>query len=60
MITIIYLVDDYGIAFNNKKDAAAYLRENVYNEQKLDWLKNLSEEAIVELINEEIRKIELR
>ena len=60
MITIIYLVDEYGIAFYNEKDAAAYLRENVYNEQKLDWLKNLSEEAIVELINEEIRKIELR
>ena len=60
MITIIYLVDDYGIAFKNKKDAAAYLRENEYNEQKLDWLKNLSEEAIVELINEEIREVELR
>jgi len=65
MITIIYLVDDYGIAFKNKKDAAAYLRENEYNEQKLAYYKrafnaNFSEKDIVELINEKIRKIELR
>jgi hypothetical protein len=65
MITIIYLVDDYGIAFKNKKDAAAFLREKEYNEQKLAYYKrvineNLSEKDIVELINEKIRKIELR
>ena len=39
MITIIYLVDEYGIAFKNKKDAAAYLRENEYNEKKISSLK---------------------
>ena len=33
MITIIYLVDEYGIAFKNKKDAAAFVRKNDYNEQ---------------------------
>ena len=65
MITIIYLVDDYGIAFKNKKDAAAFLREKEYNEQKLVYYKrvineNLSEKDIVELINEKIRKVELR
>jgi hypothetical protein len=65
MITIIYLVDDYGIAFKNKKDAAAFLREKEYNEQKLAYYKrvineNLSEKDIVELINEKIRKIELQ
>jgi hypothetical protein len=65
MITIIYLVDDYGIAFKNKKDAAAFLREKEFNEQKLAYYKrvineNLSEKDIVELINEKIRKIELQ
>jgi hypothetical protein len=64
-MTIIYLVDDYGIAFKNKKDAAAYLRENEYNEQKLAYYNrafnlNLSEKDIVELINEKIRKVELQ
>jgi hypothetical protein len=65
MITIIYLVDDYGIAFKNKKDAAAFLREKEYNEQKLAYYKrafnaNFSEKDIVELINEKIRKVELQ
>jgi hypothetical protein len=65
MITIIYLVDDYGIAFKNKKDAAAFLREKKYNEQKLAYYNrafnaNFSEKDIVELINEKIRKVELR
>ena len=65
MITIIYLVDEYGIAFKNKKDAAAFLREKEYNEQKLAYYKrvineNLSEKDIVELINEKIRKVELQ
>jgi hypothetical protein len=65
MITIIYLVDDYGVAFKNKKDAAAFLREKEYNEQKLAYYKrvineNLSEKDIVELINEKIRKVELQ
>jgi hypothetical protein len=65
MITIIYLVDDYGIAFKNKKDAAAFLREKEYNEQKLAYYNrainlDLSEKDIVELINEKIRKIELQ
>jgi hypothetical protein len=65
MITIIYLVDDYGIAFKNKKDAAAYLRENEYSEGRLTYLKrafnlDLSEKDIVELINEKITEIELQ
>ena len=65
MITIIYLVDEYGIAFYNEKDAVAYLRENEYHEKKLSYLKrafnlDLSEKDIVELIKEKIRKIELR
>lgn len=65
MITIIYLVDEYGIAFKNKKDAAAYLRENEYNEKKLAHLKrainlDMSEKDIVESINEKIREIELQ
>ena len=65
MITIIYLVDDYGIAFNNKKDAAAFLREKQYSEGRLAYYKrafnaNFSEKIIVELINEKIREVELR
>ena len=65
MITIIYLVDEYGIAFKNKKDAAAYLRENKYNEKKLAYFKNafnanFSEKDIVELINNKIREVELQ
>ena len=65
MITLIYLVDDYGVAFKNKKDAAAFLREKKYNEQKLAYYKrafnaNFSEKIIVELINEKIREIELQ
>jgi hypothetical protein len=65
MITIIYLVDDYGIAFKNKKDAAAFVREKEYNKQKLAYYNrafnaNFSEKDIVELINEKIRKIELQ
>ena len=65
MITIIYLVDEYGIAFKNKKDAEVFLRENEYNKQKLAYYKrafnwDLSEKDIVELINEKIRKVELR
>jgi hypothetical protein len=65
MITIIYLVDEYGIAFKNKKDAAAFLREKEYNEQKLAYYNRainltLSEKDIVELINEKIREVELR
>ena len=65
MITIIYLVDEYGIAFKNKKDAAAYLREKKYNKQKLAYYKRAfgatySEESIVYLINDKIREVELR
>ena len=65
MITIIYLVKEYGIAFKDKKDAAAYLRENEYNEKKLAHLKrainlDLSEKDIVESINSGIREVELR
>ena len=65
MITIIYLVDEYGIAFNNKKDAAAFLREKQYSEGRLAYYKrainlDLSEKDIVELINEKIREVELR
>ena len=65
MITIIYLVDDYGIAFNNKKDAAAFLREKQYSEGRLAYYKRafnliLSEKDIVELINKKIREVELR
>jgi hypothetical protein len=65
MITIIYLVKDYGIAFKNKKDAAAFVRKNDYNEQKLAYYKRafnliLSEKDIVELINKKIREVELR
>ena len=62
MITIIYLVDEYGIAFNNKKDAAAFVRKNDYNEKRIAYLKSwdLSEKDIVELINEKIREVELR
>jgi hypothetical protein len=65
MISRIYLVDDYGVAFKNKKDAAAFLREKEYNEEKLAYYKrvineNLSEKDIVELINEKIRKVELQ
>ena len=65
MITIIYLVKEYGIAFKNKKDAAAYLRENEYNEKKLAYFKNafnanFSEKDIVELINDKITEIELQ
>jgi len=65
MITIIYLVDDYGIAFKNKKDAAAFLREKQYNEGRLAYYKRafnliFSEKDIVELINEKIRKVELQ
>tara|TARA_R110000868_G_scaffold396594_1_gene668854 strand:- start:38 stop:235 length:198 start_codon:yes stop_codon:yes gene_type:complete len=65
MITLIYLVDDYGVAFKNKKDAAAFLREKKYNEQKLAYYKRAfgatySEESIVYLINNKIREIELQ
>jgi len=65
MITIIYLVDEYGIAFNNKKDAAAFLREKQYSEGRLAYRKRafnliLSEKDIVELINKKIREVELR
>ena len=65
MITIIYLVDEYGIAFKNEKDAVAYLRENEYNEKSIAYLKrafnlDLSEKDIVELINEKIREVELQ
>jgi aminoglycoside N3'-acetyltransferase len=65
MITIIYLVDEYGIAFKNKKDAAAYLRENEYNEKKLAHLKrafnlDMSEKDIVESINNGIREVKLQ
>jgi hypothetical protein len=64
-MTIIYLVDEYGIAFKNKKDAAVFLREKQYSEGRLAYYKRafnliLSEKDIVELINEKIRKIELR
>ena len=65
MITIIYLVDEYGIAFKNIKDAAAFVREKKYNEQKLAYYKRAfgatySEESIVYLINNKITEIELR
>ena len=65
MITIIYLVDEYGIAFKNKKDAAAFLREKQYSEGRLAYYKRafyliLSEKDIVELINKKIREVELR
>ena len=65
MITIIYLIKEYGIAFKDKKDAAAFVRKNDYNEQKLAYYKrafnaNFSEKIIVELINEKIREVELR
>jgi hypothetical protein len=65
MITLIYLVDEYGIAFKNKKDAAAFVREKEYNEKKLAYYNrafnaNFSEKDIVELINEKIRKVELQ
>ena len=65
MITIIYLVKDYGIAFKNKKDAAAFLREKQYNEKRIAYLKrainlDMSEKDIVESINEKIREVELR
>lgn len=61
----IYLVKEYGIAFKNKKDAAAYLREKEYNEKKLAHLKrainlDMSEKDIVELINSGIREVELQ
>lgn len=65
MITIIYLVDSYGMAFMNRAEAVAYLRKNEYDEKNIAYLKrafnlNLSEKDIVELINEKIRKVELR
>ena len=65
MITIIYLVKEYGIAFKNKKDATAFVRKNDYNEKKLAYFKNafnanFSEKDIVELINEKIREVELQ
>lgn len=65
MITIIYLVKEYGIAFKNKKDAAAFVREKEYNKQKLAYFKNafnanFSEKDIVEMINEKIREVELQ
>ena len=65
MITTIYLVDEYGIAFKDKKDAAAFVRKNHYNEQKLAYYKRAfgatySEESIVYLINNKIREVELR
>jgi hypothetical protein len=65
MITLIYLVDEYGIAFKNKKDAAAFVREKEYNKQKLAYYKaafgaTYSEESIVYLVNNKIRKIELQ
>ena len=65
MITIIYLVDEYGIAFKNKKDAAAFVREKKYNKQKLAYFKRAfgatySEESIVYLINNKITEIELQ
>ena len=65
MITIIYLVDEYGIAFKNKKDATAFVRKNDYNEQKLAYYKRAfgatySEESIVYLINNKITEIELQ
>ena len=65
MITIIYLVDEYGITFNNKKDAAAFLREKQYSEGRLAYYKRAfgatySEESIVYLINNKIREVELR
>ena len=65
MITIIYLVKEYGITFKNKKDAEVFLRENEYNEKKLAYFKNafnanFSEKDIVEMINNKIREVELR
>jgi hypothetical protein len=65
MITIIYLVDDYGIAFKNKKDAAAFVREKEYNKQKISYYKGAfgatySEDSIVYLINKKIREVELQ
>ena len=61
----IYLVDDYGIAFKNKKDAAAFVREKEYNKQKLAYYKGAfgatySEDSIVYLINKKIREVELQ
>jgi len=65
MITIIYLVKEYGIAFKNKKDAATFVREKEYNEKKLAYYKRAfgatySEESIVYLINNKIREVELQ
>ena len=65
MITIIYFVKEYGVAFKSKKDAAAFLREKQYNEKRIAYLKrainlDMSEKDIVESINEKIREVELR
>jgi hypothetical protein len=61
----VYLVDNYGVAFKNKEDAVAFVREQEYNEKKLAHYKrafnaNYSEKTIAELINGKITEIELR
>ena len=61
----IYLVDDYGVAFKDKKDAAAFVREKEFNAKKLAYYKEAfgathSENSIVYLINNKIREVELK
>ena len=61
----IYLVDDYGVAFKNKEDAAAFVREKEFNAKKLAYYKEAfgathSENSIVYLVNNKIREIELK
>ena len=61
----IYLVDYYGVAFKNKEDAAAFVREKEFNAKKLAYYKaafaaTYSQESIVYLVNNKIREVELK
>ena len=58
----IYLVDDYAVAFKNKEDAAAFVREKEFNAKKLAYYKEAfgathSENSIVYLINNKINQL---